>query len=61
MDNPNQIIAGDVPTPKRPEVCHIEVIFPVDSDEDALKYKTAVSNALKDIPSKRFTFSIRQG
>lgn len=47
-------------TPK-PEICHIEIMFPVNNDDEAMKYKRAVNEAVKDIPTKRFTFSIRQG
>ncbi len=60
MDEPENILPEENVT-RKPEVCHIEVFFPVKSDAEALKYKTAVSEALKDVPSKRFTFSIRQG
>ena len=43
---------------QKPSVCHIDVIFPVTSDEQAIEVKHCISEALKDIDKKRFTFQI---
>ncbi len=42
------------------QVCRIDIVFPVESDEHALKIKRAISDALKDVANKRFTFSIAE-
>jgi hypothetical protein len=42
------------------QVCRIEIIFPIDSDEQALAIKRGVSDAVKDLEKKRFTFSIAE-
>lgn len=43
------------------QVCHIDVLFPVTSDEQALKIKNAISDILKDVEHKRFRFSMSEG
>jgi len=40
------------------QVCHIDILFPVTSDEDALKVKNIIRDALKDVEHKRFMFQI---
>lgn len=45
----------------RPEICTIDVAFPVTSDDEALKIKALISEALKDLPQKRIRFTITQG
>lgn len=46
---------------KRPSLCHIEISFPVTSDEAALKVKSDISDALKELEQKRIRFSITEG
>ncbi len=47
-------------TKKIKEVCRIEIIFPVESDEKALEIKKAIGETLKDVPNKRFTFGLAE-
>lgn len=42
------------------QVCRIEIVFPVDSDDQAIAIKRDISEALKALPNKRFTFSIAE-
>ena len=44
-----------------PQVCHIDILFPVTSDEQALEVKRIISDALKDVKQKRVRFSITEG
>ena len=43
------------------QICRIEIMFPVTSDEHALKIRRDISEALKDIEKKQFRFSIIEG
>lgn len=51
MDEPEKTIP-----PK--EVCSMRIVFPVDTDEDAIRYKKAITNILADIPSAFISFSL---
>ncbi len=51
---------GEEPIKDIKQVCRIEIVFPVESDDKAMEIKKGVSVALKDVPSKRFTFSIAE-
>lgn len=42
----------------KPEICTIRIVFPVESDEQALACKKKVSEALSDIPDVVTQFSI---
>jgi len=42
-------------------ICRIEIMFPVTSDEQALKIRRDVSEVLKQLEKKRFNFSIVEG
>lgn len=42
------------------QVCRMEIVFPIESDEQAIAIKRIVGEALKDIKNKRFTFSIAE-
>lgn len=44
-----------------PQACHIDILFPVTSDEQALEIKQVISEALKDVKQKRVRFSITEG
>ena len=43
-------------TPK--QVCAIRIVFPVETDEEAVRYKKAISDILADIPSAFISFSL---
>lgn len=43
------------------QICHIDILFPVTSDEQALEIKRLISKALTDVEHKRFRFSISEG
>jgi len=38
----------------------IQIMFPCESDDYAIKVKAAIDNVVKDIPEKRYTFSISE-
>lgn len=40
------------------QVCSIRIMFPVESDEQAIDYKKKISNVLADIPQARIEFSL---
>ncbi len=45
-------------TPKQ-EVCTIRIMFPVESDEQAIEYKKKIAEVLKDEPDAIIDFGIR--
>lgn len=38
----------------------INIMFPCESDDFAIKVKKAIDDVVKDIPEKRYTFSITE-
>lgn len=42
----------------KPEVCTIRIIFPVQSDEQAIECKKKIKEALGDIPDVNIQFSL---
>lgn len=50
----------DVQEQKTPpkQVCSIRIMFPVDTDEQAIEYKKKINNILADIPQARIEFSL---
>ena len=44
------------PTPK--QVCSIRIMFPVESDEQAIEYKRKISGVLSAIPEAQIQFSL---
>jgi len=40
------------------EVCSIRIVFPVETDDEAIKYKKAITDILVDIPSAFISFTI---
>ncbi len=40
------------------EVCSIRIIFPIDSDEQAIDLKKKVAEVLKDVPEVQTQFNI---
>ena len=44
------------PPPK--QVCSIRIMFPVDTDEQAIEYKKKIGEILADIPNARIEFSL---
>lgn len=52
---------GNEPTtspPQPKEVCTIRIVFPVTSDEQALKYKRSIQDVLSDVPDALVHFAI---
>jgi len=41
-----------------PEVCQIRIMFPVDTDEQAIEYKKKIADILADKPDAQMHFSI---
>lgn len=46
-----------MPQPKK-ELCQIRVMFPVESDEQAIDYKKKIAAIVKDIPEAQLFFNI---
>lgn len=46
MDNPKQ------------EICSIKIMFPVDSDDQAIEYKKKITEVLKDKADAQIQFSL---
>lgn len=44
-------------TPKK-EICTIRIMFPVESDEQAIEYKKKISGLLAEIPEAQIQFSL---
>ncbi|MBA7646412.1 hypothetical protein ES703_54176 [subsurface metagenome] len=40
------------------QVCSIRIMFPVDTDEQAISYKKKIGDVLADIPNVRIEFSL---
>lgn len=40
------------------QICTIRIMFPVESDEQAIEYKRKISDALSDKPEARIEFSL---
>lgn len=40
------------------QLCSINIMFPVDTDEQAIEYKKKIGNVLSDIPQVRIEFSL---
>lgn len=40
------------------QVCSIRIMFPVESDEQAIDYKKKINTILSDIPQARIEFSL---
>jgi len=47
--------------PKKPKKgVSIQIMFPCDSDDEAIAIKKAIDDVVKDITEKRYTFSISE-
>lgn len=44
--------------PQAKQVCTIRIMFPVETDEQAIAYKKKINDVLVDIPNVRIEFSI---
>lgn len=42
----------------KPEICQIRIVFPVDSDEQAIEYKKKIVTILSEIPDAQVHFSL---
>ena len=49
-----------MPEPKQ-EICQIRIIFPVDSDEQAIDYKKKIAAILSEISEATIQFSLMSG
>lgn len=45
----------------RPEICSIRIVFPVESDDQAIEYKKKISSMFSSIPDALINFSIMSG
>lgn len=43
------------------EICTIRIMFPVDSDEQAIEFKKKITNILSEIPEAAINFSLMTG
>ena len=55
----------ETPKPPLPKVgakkgVSIQIMFPCESDDEAIDIKKAIDEIVKDIPEKRYTFSISE-
>jgi len=47
------------PTAKsKPEICQIRIMFPVETDEQAIEYKKKIADILSDKPDAQIHFAI---
>lgn len=53
MDNPQL-----APMPKKS--CMITIMFGIEDDTEALKLKSVIDDAIKDVKEKRYTFQIQE-
>jgi len=44
--------------PVEPEICTIRIVFPVESDEQAIEFKKKIKALLADIPDSAIQFAI---
>ena len=52
----------EAPDPKpQPEVCIIKIVFPIASDEEAIKVKQKIAAILAEIPETVINFSLMSG
>jgi len=42
-------------------ICSIRILFPVESDEQAIEYKKKISNLLTEMPDAQIQFSLMEG
>jgi len=40
------------------QICTIRIMFPVDTDEQAINYKKKINDVLADIPNARIEFAL---
>lgn len=40
------------------QLCHIRIMFPVNSDEQAIEYKKKIAEALSELTEKHIDFSL---
>jgi len=43
---------------EKKQVCSMQIMFPVDTDEEAIAYKKKVGEVLADIPNSRIEFRL---
>ncbi|MBA7713001.1 hypothetical protein ES703_121996 [subsurface metagenome] len=55
MPEPNEQITNPL-TSK--QICQIRIMFPVDSDEQAIAYKKKITDVLTEIPEAQINFSL---
>jgi len=55
MPEPNE---NQTTIPPNQEICTIRIVFPVESDEQAIDFKKKISTLLKDIPDSGIQFAI---
>ncbi len=48
------------PKPGAKKGVSIQIMFPCESDDEAIAIKKAIDEIVKDIPEKRYTFSISE-
>jgi len=47
--------------PPEQEICSIRIMFPVQSDEQAIEYKKKITAILSEIPDVQIQFSLMSG
>ncbi|MCP3678963.1 MAG: hypothetical protein GY782_01165 [Gammaproteobacteria bacterium] len=46
--------------PKQRKGCNISIMFPIDTDEEAMAVKKAIDAAIPDVEGKRYNFQITE-
>lgn len=46
------------PVPTQQEICTIRIMFPVETDEQAIEYKKKINSVLSDVPNVQVQFSL---
>lgn len=57
-EEPKQTPPGVPPTMKKG--CHISLMFPCDTDDEALAVKKAIDGCIPDVEGKRYNFQITE-
>lgn len=58
MPEPNETTQNRQP---KQELCSIRIVFPVESDDQAIGFKKKITEILSDIPDAAINFSIMTG
>jgi hypothetical protein len=52
--------SGPMPSAPMRKACQINIMFPIEDDEQAMHVKAAIDGVVGDIKDKRYTFNISE-